>query len=137
MDRVEVNRGIIDEFRANHGVVASFGGVPLLLLTTTGARSGEPRTSPMMCVRDGDDLVVFGTNGGRDVDPSWVHNLRADPHGTAEVGDQRFAVVASFAVGEERDRLWRAGIDQNPMFADFATRTERAIPIVVLRRASS
>jgi deazaflavin-dependent oxidoreductase (nitroreductase family) len=133
-DRVEVNRAIIAEFRANGGEVSQFAGVPLLLLTTTGARSGEPRTSPMMYALDGDRHVVYGTNGGRDIDPAWVHNLRADPRAVIEVGVDRLEVAATFTEGDEHARLWDRAVEQNPTFADFTARTDRPIPVIVLDR---
>ena len=131
-DRLEMNRAIIDEFRANHGQVAQFAGVPLLLLTTIGARTGQARTSPTMYVRDGDRYVVFGTNGGRDVDPAWCRNLASSSGATIEVGEDRLAVLATFVDGAERERLWKQAIETNPMFADFRAKTSREILVVIL-----
>ena len=87
-ERIDRNRGIIDEFRANGGRVAGFEATPLLLLHTTGARSGTPRVSPVCYLADGDRHVVFAANGGRDRHPAWYRNLTADPDATIEVGDR-------------------------------------------------
>jgi deazaflavin-dependent oxidoreductase (nitroreductase family) len=138
-ERRAMNAEIIDEFRANSGVVGGpFDGTPLLLLTTTGARSGELRTMPLTYRRDGDDrLVVFAANGGRPNHPGWLHNVLADPGVTVEVGDQRFAATAHIAEGPERDRLWFATLAVMPLLADFETRAgDRVIPVVVLVRSA-
>ncbi|MFC5910288.1 nitroreductase/quinone reductase family protein [Streptacidiphilus monticola] len=130
------NEQVIQEFRENGGRVGgAFAGTPLLLLTTTGARSGEPRTNPLACRREGEDLVVFGSNGGRTTDPAWVHNLRAKPEAEVEYGTARFPVLARFAEGEERRRLWQAQVHDAPGFAGYATSAApREIPVVVLTR---
>jgi deazaflavin-dependent oxidoreductase (nitroreductase family) len=133
------NAEIIDEFRANSGIVGGpFDGTPMLLLTTTGARSGEPRTMPLTYLRDGDDhLVVFAANGGSPHHPGWYHNLLADPRVTLEVGPDRFEAVAHDAEGVERERLWAAKLAVMPLLADFETRAgDRVIPVVVLVRSA-
>ena len=132
-DRVEVNLGIIAEFRANGGVVGGqFDGVPLLLLSTTGARSGRTRTSPVMYARDEGRYVVFGANGGRDVDPAWCANIAAQPDVTIEVGTTTFAATARLAGGAERDRLWTAATSAHQLLTDLQGRTSRQVPVVVL-----
>jgi deazaflavin-dependent oxidoreductase (nitroreductase family) len=134
-ERLAMNARIIDEFRANDGLVGGdFDGTPMLLLTTTGARSGEPRTMPLTYLPDGDDrLVVFAANGGRPNHPDWLHNLLADPGVTVEVGARRFAATARIAEGPERERLWAAKLAVMPTLADFQARAgARRIPVVVL-----
>lgn len=135
-ERLRRNQAVIEEFRAAGGVVGGdFAGVPLLLLTTTGARSGEPRTMPMAYLADGGRLVVFAANGGRPHHPGWYHNLLADPRARAEVGTEAYAVVAADAEGAERERLWAAQLEVTPYFAGFQERAgRRRIPVVVLTR---
>lgn len=129
-----MNRKIIEEFRANGGEVAQFAGTPLLLLGSTGAKTGEVRTSPLAYLRDGDRLVVFAANGGRPTHPGWYHNVVTDPRVVVEVGAQRFEATAAVATGEDRERLWGLHLERSPAFADFATKTTRAIPVIVLTR---
>ena len=132
-ERVARNAGIIDEFRSNGGAVAGFEGTPLLLLTTTGAKSGRARVSPVSYAVDGERYVVFAANGGRDHDPAWYRNLTADPHVTIELpGGRPLAAVARVAEGAEREALWTAGVAELPMFEQFRTATARQIPVVVL-----
>src|SRR4051812_31843466 len=109
-ERVARNAGIIDEFRRNGGRGAAFEGTPLLLLTTTGARPGQARVSPVAYLADGDRFVVYAANGGRDHDPAWCTNLAADPRATVEVADGTVAVTARTTDGDERDELWRRGV---------------------------
>jgi deazaflavin-dependent oxidoreductase (nitroreductase family) len=136
-ERLERNRAIISEFRANSGLVGGqFEGTPLLLLTTVGARSGEPRTSPMTYLADGERWIVFAANGGRPVHPAWYHNLGADPHATVEVGDRRVAVTAAVLDGPERERYWAAQVERAPYFANFAQGTTREIPVIALAASS-
>lgn len=129
------NTKIIEEFRANGGKVESFGEVDLLLLTTTGAKTGEPRTSPLAFRREGDALVVFGTYAGQPKHPMWYFNVRANPDVTIEVGTETFPARARVAEGEERVRIWEAQKADMPQFADYETKTDREFPVVVLERA--
>lgn len=127
------NAAIIDEFRQNEGRVGgNFEGAPLLLLTTTGRRSGEPRTSPMMYLADGDRLLVFASKGGAPTNPDWYHNLVADPHVTVEVGTERYEARAAPLTGEERDRLYAEQASRYPGFAEYQLKTARVIPVVAL-----
>ncbi len=129
-DPVALNRKIIADYRAYAGNVAGFGGPSrMLLLTTVGARTGEPRTAPMMYVRDGDRLVVFASNAGAERHPSWFHNVVAHPEVTVEVGGERFEATAAVTGGEERDRLWRMF-----PFPEHQERAGRPIPVVALQR---
>ncbi len=109
----------------------------LLLLTTTGARSGRRRTTPMMFDRDGDRVFVMASNAGAAKAPDWYHNLVADPHVTVEVGDETYEAVAVVAAGAERDRLWSLVTDHFPFFNDHQAKAGREIPVVVLERAGS
>ncbi|MFJ6938986.1 nitroreductase family deazaflavin-dependent oxidoreductase [Streptomyces sp. NPDC101132] len=137
-ERLERNQRVIDEFRAKGGVVGGdFEGMPLLLLTTTGARSGEPRTSPMAYLRDGDRLVVFAANGGREHHPGWYHNLLAHPSAGVEVGKDSFTVTAAVADGAERERLWAAQLAVAPFLGDFQARSGRRVPVVTLTPAGA
>ncbi len=136
-DANDWNRGIIDEFRANGGQVGGqFAGAPLLLLTTTGAKSGQPRTNPMMYLADGDRLVVFASKAGAPTNPDWYHNLVANPTATVEVGTDRYEVDATVTTGEERDRLFARQAGLYPGFAEYEEKTTRTIPVVALTRVA-
>lgn len=137
-DRVRRNMLVIEEFRSADGVVGGdFDGVPLLLLTTRGARSGEPRTTPLTYLRDGARLVVFAANGGRTNLPGWYHNLLADPAARIEVGTEAYEVTAAVAEGAERDRLWAEQLPATPYFADFQENAGRLTPVIALTRLGS
>jgi deazaflavin-dependent oxidoreductase (nitroreductase family) len=132
-DREDWNSNIIQEFRTNEGKVGGpFDGAPLLLLHTTGARSGEERVNPMMYLADGDRLVVFASKGGAPTNPDWYHNLVANPEVEIEVGTERRKVRARVAEGEERDRLYAEQSRRYPQFAKYQEGTDRTIPVVVL-----
>jgi deazaflavin-dependent oxidoreductase (nitroreductase family) len=129
------NSGIVEEFRANEGRVGGrFEGRPMLLLTTTGAKSGLKRTSPLVYTRDGDDIVIIASKGGAPTHPDWYHNLIANPEVTLEVGTEAFQANARVTEGEERTRLYDAMAEQMPFFAEYQRNTERVIPLVVLKR---
>jgi deazaflavin-dependent oxidoreductase (nitroreductase family) len=133
----EFNRNLIDEFRANHGkVTGPFEGAPLLLLTTTGAKSGHTRTNPVVYTRDGDRLVIIASKGGAPTSPDWYHNLVANPAVKIELPDETFEAKASIARGDERARLYAAQSEVMPAFADYQQKTDRQIPVVILERAS-
>ena len=130
------NTKIIEEFRATGGKVGGpFEGAPLLLLHSTGAKSGQDRVAPVMYLADGDDLVVFASKAGADMNPDWFHNLKAHPDIRVEVGGDTVAVRARVAEGEERDRLFDRQKAAYPGFADYEAGTDRVIPVVVLERA--
>ena len=133
----EVNRSVIAEFRANHGKVGGmFAGVPLLLLTHTGARSGQPRISPLAYTRDGDRIVIIASKGGAPTNPDWYHNLVANPAATVELPEGTFPVRARVAEGEERDRLFDQMAARMPNFAEYQRNTTRRIPVLVLERTA-
>lgn len=134
---LEFNARNIAEFRSSGGKLGGpFEGAPVLLLTTTGARSGQPRTSPMMYLPEGDRIIVFASNEGKDTHPSWYHNLRANPSATVEVGTETFAVTASQITGQEHDRLYGIQADRYPGFATYRERTDRVIPVIELVRSA-
>jgi len=133
----DFNRNLIDEFRANKGkVTGPFEGAPLLLLTTTGARSGQTRTNPVVYTRDGDRFVVIASKGGAPTSPDWYHNLVANPTVRIELpDDETFDAKASVASGEEHDRLFAAQAGVMPAFDDYQKKTTRQLPVVILERA--
>ncbi|HEX9035132.1 MAG TPA: nitroreductase family deazaflavin-dependent oxidoreductase [Streptosporangiaceae bacterium] len=127
------NSKIIAEFRANGGKVGGqFDGAPLLLLHTTGARTGAERVNPMMYRTDGDRLVVFASKAGAHTNPDWYHNLLVNPKVAVEVGADTREFVARVADGQERHRLWEDQKREWPGFADYESKTERQIPVVIL-----
>ncbi len=129
------NTKIIEEFRTTGGKVGGqFEGAPLLLLHSTGAKSGQDRVAPVMYLAEGDDLVVFASKAGADTNPDWFHNLKANPDTRVEVGTDTVAVRARIAEGEERDRLFDRQKAAYPGFADYEAGTDRVIPVVVLER---
>jgi deazaflavin-dependent oxidoreductase (nitroreductase family) len=131
----DFNRTLIDEFRANNGkVIGPFAGAPLLLLTTTGAKSGQTRTNPVVYTRDGDRLVIIASKGGAPTSPDWYHNLVANPVVTVEVPDDKFEAKASVAQGEERERLFAAQAEAMPNFSEYQQKTTRQLPVVILER---
>lgn len=132
-DMSEFNRAIIEEFRANGGKVGgSFEGAPVLLLTSTGAKSGQRRTTPLMYMPDGERMVIFASKGGAPTNPAWYHNLRANPSATVEVGSDTVEVDAAVTSGEERARLFKRQAELYPQFAEYAEKTTREIPVVAL-----
>lgn len=126
------NTQIIEEFRANQGKVGGpFAGRELLLLTTTGARSGLPRINPLAFIRDGDDIIVIASKAGAPTNPDWFHNLRANPEATLEIGTETVQVTATpITEGPERDRLYAAMVEVMPGFAEYQEKTDRVIPVV-------
>ena len=131
------NTKIIEEFRANGGRVGGqFAGAPLLLLTTTGAKTGRRYTNPVMYLPDGDRVVVFASKGGAPTNPDWYHNLVAHPRATVEVGAEKIDVDARIAEGVERDRLWSTQKERYPSFAEYEEKTTREIPVVVLEQVT-
>lgn len=123
------NEGVIREFRANRGVVSE-PPFPILLLTTTGARTGRQSTVPLgFAVDDGGRVFVVASKAGAPRNPSWFHNLRANPSVTVELGDQSFQARAVVTAGEERERLYRA---LSGVGSEYEKNTDRVFPIVVL-----
>jgi len=131
----QFNQRTIAEFRAKHGRVGdTFDGAPLLILHTVGARSGQPRITPVMYLADGDQYLVFASKAGADTNPDWYWNLRANPDATIEVGDEAIAVRATELTGAERDEKYRAQSERYPGFAGYQQKTSRTIPVIALTR---
>jgi deazaflavin-dependent oxidoreductase (nitroreductase family) len=127
------NQQVIESFRANKGV--THGPNRLILLTTTGAKSGQPRTTPLAYSTDGDRLVVAASKGGAPTNPDWYHNLVANPIVTVEMGAETFQARATVVADEaERQRLYAHHAELMPGFAEYTTKTERKIPIILLER---
>ena len=137
-ERQAANAAIIAEFRANGGQVSgTYAAIPLLLLTSHGARSGQSRTIPVAYTTDGDRLLIMAANGGRPNDPDWYHNLLAHPDATVEVGTETFPVIAAAATEPERTRLATQMATALPLFASLQDRTTRPIPVIILTRTTA
>jgi deazaflavin-dependent oxidoreductase (nitroreductase family) len=134
-DQKEYNRKLIEDFRANQGA-GPFAGRPLLLLTTTGAKSGQPRTTPMMYVPDGDRILVIASNAGAPAHPDWYRNLLAHPQVTVEVGGDTFDARAVVLEGTERQQLWDKIVASYPFFVEHQAKITREIPVIALERLS-
>lgn len=131
------NQAIIDEFRANAGQVGGhFAGKTLLLLHTTGAKSGQERINPLACVADGERLVIIASKSGAPSHPDWYYNLLAHPTVTVEFGAEQFQALASVAVEPERSRLYARMVAMMPIFAEYERKAGRVIPVIVLSRVS-
>ncbi|AXK37045.1 nitroreductase family deazaflavin-dependent oxidoreductase [Streptomyces armeniacus] len=130
------NQSVIDEFRANGGRVGGpFAGGDLLLLTTTGARSGTEHTVPLGCVRRDGLLLVVASDMGADQHPAWYHNLLARPLVRVETGDEEYEAIAVPAEGARRDRLFEHAVRADSCYAGYQARTDRKLPVVVLESA--
>jgi deazaflavin-dependent oxidoreductase (nitroreductase family) len=131
----DFNRAIIDEFRANGGEVGGpFEGASMLLLTTTGAKSGERRTTPVVYLPDGERMVIFASKAGAPTNPAWYHNLLANPTVTVEVGSETLEANAVVTEGEEREQLFDRQAAIHPQFTEYAQKTTRRIPVIALER---
>jgi deazaflavin-dependent oxidoreductase (nitroreductase family) len=129
------DESVIAEFRASAGQVGGpFAGTSLLLLTTTGARSGKSYTHPLSYSRDGQRFVIVAANGGAPAHPGWYYNLIAHPDVTVEVGAETFPAWADLAIGGERERLFRQRASAVPALRDYAARTSREIPVFTIER---
>jgi len=135
-DAAAWNEAMIADFRAHAGQITTgpMAGATLILLTTTGAKSGEPRVTPVAFTRDEERYVIVGSNRGLPTDPAWLANLRAHPEVTVEVGPERFEARAVVTSGAERRRLFDAHAATMPNFAEYERTTEREIPVVTLER---
>ncbi|MDG4663710.1 nitroreductase family deazaflavin-dependent oxidoreductase [Mycobacterium sp. 236(2023)] len=131
----DFNERNIAEFRANHGRVGGqFEGAPLLILHSTGAKSGEPRTNIMMYLADDDRYLIFASKAGADDNPAWYWNLKAHPDVRIEVGDDVLDVRATELDREERDRKYALQAQRYPGFAEYEQKTSRVIPVIALTR---
>jgi F420H(2)-dependent quinone reductase len=121
-------------YRATGGkLFGRMGKSPILLLNTVGRKSGKKRTSPLLYVMDGEDFVVIASKGGAATHPAWYLNLRANPEATVEIGDREVRVEAEVADPEDKARLWQKMVEMYPTYDDYQRKTEREIPLLVLR----
>jgi len=133
----DFNKQIIEEFRANGGKVSGqFAGAPLLLLTTLGAKSNQPRINPLAYSKDGNNIVIIASKAGAPTNPDWYYNILAHPEVTVEVGTERFQARAVVPERQERDRIFNQVVTQMPGFAEYQRNTSRIIPVVVLERTA-
>ena len=132
---IDRNKGIIEEYRANGGrMTGRWEGRPLLLLTTTGAKSGQLRISPVTYFEDGGRYYVFASKGGSDAHPDWYRNLVANPAVSVEMGEEKFEAIATVLPSAERDAIYARQTEVMPQFADYQSGTSRTIPVVALTR---
>jgi len=136
MDMNDFNSKIIEEFRANEGKVGGgFEGAPLLLLTTTGAKSGQPRVTPLAYLEDDARIFVFGSKAGAPTHPDWIHNLRANAGVSVEIGTERYDATAVELAEPERSEIFAKQVAAIPGFAEYQEHAgDRAIPVVELIR---
>jgi deazaflavin-dependent oxidoreductase (nitroreductase family) len=131
----DFNRGIIEQFRANGGKVGPpFEGAPLLILHSTGARSGKTRLAPIVYQAVGESWAVFASKAGAPDNPDWYHNLLANPAARIEVGTETLDVTARVLEGDERSEIWEKQKELMPGFAEYEAKTDRTIPVIVLDR---
>lgn len=131
------NKKIIEEFRANNGVVESyFNGRPLLILHTTGAKTGQEHINPAAAFKDGDNLYIIASKGGAPDNPDWYHNIVANPIVRVEYGSETFQAKATVAEEPERSQLYAKAAEQFPIFKDYPQKTDRVIPVIILSRIS-
>jgi deazaflavin-dependent oxidoreductase (nitroreductase family) len=133
MDIQETNRRVIGQFRAG-GEIEGMHRDRLVLLTTVGARTRRPHTTPMMFHRDADRILVIAANAGAPRDPDWYRNLLREPVVTVEVGDETYQAVASVLTGADRERQWAMLKSAYPFLADYEVQAGRTIPVVALTR---
>jgi deazaflavin-dependent oxidoreductase (nitroreductase family) len=121
-------------YRATGGkLFGRMGKSPILLLNTVGRKTGRKRTTPLLYVMDGEDFVIIASKGGAATHPAWYLNLRANPDATVEIGDREVQVEAGVADPEEKARLWEKMVEMYPTYEDYQRKTEREIPLLVLR----
>lgn len=129
------NQTVVEEFRANGGKVGGhFEGADMVLLTTTGAKSGAERLTPLVYQRVDGKMLIIGSYAGADVDPAWVHNLRANPRVHIEVGTESYGVIARELPSMERDPAWAQIVAVASGFTDYQAATSRVIPLFELQR---
>jgi deazaflavin-dependent oxidoreductase (nitroreductase family) len=129
------NKNIVDEFRANRGKVGGpFEGATLLLLTTTGAKSGQPRLAPLAYLTIDQKMIIVGSKAGADTNPDWVHNVRANPRAHIEVGTDAYDVTVRELPSEERDATYPKVVELAPGFGEYQAKTSRVIPLFELQR---
>ncbi|MCH7480320.1 MAG: nitroreductase family deazaflavin-dependent oxidoreductase [Chloroflexi bacterium] len=129
------NAKIIEEFRENEGVVGGqFASMPLLLLHTTGAKSGQERVNPLAYLEEGDQLAVMASKGGAPTHPDWYYNVVANAGVSVEIGTEEYKAVAQIADEPERTEIYGKMIAKNPGFAKYLETTTRVIPVILLSR---
>ena len=135
-DEIAWDEGILADFHEHAGQITRgrLAGANLLLMTSIGATSGEPRIAPLGYTRDGDRYVVVGSNSGLPHQPAWLANIRANPVVSVEVGIETFKARATITAGAERQRLWAAHVAELPHFANYEKMTERELPVVAIER---
>jgi deazaflavin-dependent oxidoreductase (nitroreductase family) len=134
-DPNDYNRQLIETFRVTRDTTGTpLDGRSLLLLTTTGARTGLPRTIPLTAIHAGDRLLIVASNGGAQTDPAWYHNLLTHPDVTVEVGPETFEATASVVEGPERPVLWAKVVELFPFYGDYQAKVARVIPLIELVR---
>src|SRR5579883_3360846 len=131
-DRLNYNRRIIEDFRANNGKVE--GWAPLILLTTRGAKSGETRVYPLMAVPYGKDYLAVASKGGAPKHPQWYYNLVAHPEVTVENGEETFQATARLLTGEERSQAFARAVEVFAPYGEYQKKTTREIPVFLLER---
>jgi deazaflavin-dependent oxidoreductase (nitroreductase family) len=138
-DPAAFTAALIADMRANNGEVTSgpMAGRPILVLTTTGAKSGEPREAILTYSTDGDRLVVCASKGGAPQPPAWYHNLLANPIVQVEAGGEVYKAKATEREGAEHDRLWQQHVAARPEFAEYPEKSGRAIPTITLERIAA
>jgi deazaflavin-dependent oxidoreductase (nitroreductase family) len=134
MDFRDVNRRVIEQFRAG-GEIEGMHRDRLVLLTTSGAKTGKPHTTPVMFQHDGDRILVIAANAGAPQHPDWYRNLVRDPRVRVEVGDEDYAAVATVLAGDEREQRWAKLKEDYPFFAGYEETSGRTIPVIALTRA--
>jgi deazaflavin-dependent oxidoreductase (nitroreductase family) len=137
-DMSNFNQTVIDEFRANAGQVGGgFAGAPMVIITTKGAKSGQPRVNPLVGLPEDDGTIyIFASKGGAPTSPDWYHNLKANPEVEVEFGDEKFTATATEVTGAQRDEIFDRQKKIMPGFADYEAGTTRVIPVVALQRKS-
>lgn len=128
----ERNKTVIEEFRTHEGKVNGWGS--LMLLTTIGAKTGQPRIAPLMLVTDGDRLLAVASKGGHPKHPDWYLNLLAHPEVTVEVGNEKFTTTARILTGEEREQAFKRAVEVFPPYGQYQKKTTREIPVIALER---
>ncbi len=137
-DADDFNAKVIEEFRANAGVVGGyFAGKPMVLVTHTGAKTGTPRVTPLVCSTEADRVVIIASMGGAPTNPAWYHNMVANPTVTVEFGSETYTARAVEVIGDERQRLYDQQVAVMPQFAEYAAKTTRTIPVLVLERSDA
>lgn len=132
----DMNRKVIEEFRANGGTAGGvFEGKPLVLVHHVGAKSGTERIAPLVPLVDDGRVYIFASKGGADTNPDWVHNLVANPGITVELGTETYTATARLLEGAERDEIYAKQVVAEPQFGDYQAKTERVIPVFELVRA--